>query len=96
MIVVKGSVADVLKYTQCVCGKVQEKNISKTDLSKKWIFDMKSNQSGVRVGDYFRVSSCIATLLNEAFVIRNCKIDDKYCYTDKGKIEIALINPSSI
>ena len=89
--VVNGSVLDVLKYTQSVGDKVQEKSISKTDLSKKWIFDVSSNQRGVRVGDYFRVSSCIATLLNEAFVIRNCEIDDEYCYTDKGKIERTLI-----
>ena len=89
--VVKGSAAAQLKYTQSVGEKVQEKSISKTDLSKKWVFDISLNQSGVRVGDYFRVSSCIATLLNEAFVIRNCEIDDKYCYTDKGKIERALI-----
>ena len=89
--VVKGSGSAVLKYTQSVGVKVQEKSINKTDLSKKWIFDINSNQSGIRVGDYFRVSSCIATLLNEAFVVRNCKIDDEYCYTDKGKIERALI-----
>ena len=89
--VVKASASDTLRYIRSVGGKVQEKNIAKRDLSKKWIFDTTSNQGGVRVGDYFRVSSCIATLLNEAFVIRNCKIDDKYCYTDKGKIEIALI-----
>lgn len=89
--VVKGSVSSVLKYTRSVSGEAEEKSINKTDLSKKWIFDMSSNQGGVRVGDYFRVSSSIATLLNEAFVIRNCEIDDEYCYTDKGKIERALI-----
>ena len=89
--VVKGSASGVLRYTQSVGGNIQERNIDKTDLVKKWIFDISSNQGGVRVGDYFRVSSCIATLLNEAFVIRNCEIDDEYCYTDKGKIERALI-----
>lgn len=89
--VVKESATDVLRYTQSVGGNVQEKIISKIDLSKKWIFEINANQSGVRVGDYFCVSSCIATLLNEAFVVRNCKIDDEYCYTDKGKIERALI-----
>lgn len=89
--VVKASASDTLRYIRSVGGKVQERNIGKIDLSKKWIFDTTTNQGGVRVGDYFRVSSCIATLLNEAFVIRNCKIDDEYCYTDKGKIERALI-----
>lgn len=89
--VVKAGASDTLRYIRSVGGKIQEKSIGKTDLSKKWIFDTTSNQGGVRVGDYFRVSSCIATLLNEAFVIRDCKIDDKYCYTDNGKIERALI-----
>ena len=89
--VVKASASETLRYIRSVGGKIQEKNSAKRDLSKKWIFDTTSNQCGVRVGDYFRVSSCIATLLNEAFVVRNCKIDDEYCYTDKGKIEIALI-----
>ena len=89
--VVKGSATDVLRYTQSVGGNVQEKSISKIDLAKKWIFEINANQSGVRVGDYFCASSCIATLLNEAFVVRNCKIDNDYCYTDKGKIERALI-----
>ena len=89
--VVKGSASAVLKYTQSVGGKIQVKSINKTGLAKKWIFDINSNQGGLRVGDYFRVSSCIATLLNEAFVIRDCEIDDEYCYTEKGKIERALI-----
>lgn len=89
--VVKASASDTLRYIRSVGGKIREKSIRKTDLSKKWIFDTTSNQGGVRVGDYFRVSSCIATLLNEAFVIRDCKIDDEYCYTDNGKIERALI-----
>ena len=93
--VVKAGASDTLRYIRSVGGKVQEKSIGKKDLSKKWIFDTTSNQGGVRVGDYFRVSSCIATLLNEAFVIRNCKIDDEYCYTDTGKIERALIKKAA-
>lgn len=89
--VVKGKATKTLRYTQNIGGKIQERTIRKTTLSKKWVFDTNSLQNGVRVGDFFRVSSCIATLLNEAFVLKNCKFDDHYCYTDKGKIERALV-----
>lgn len=93
--VVKGSASETLQYTQDVGGKIQNMAIEKTSLAKKWIFETNPLKSGVKVGDFFRVSSCIATLLNEAFVLKNCRFDDDYCYTDNGKIERTLIKKAA-
>ena len=77
--VIKGSASSLLRYTRNVSGESKEMIIDKSILSNKWIFDTNESPQGTRVGDHFRVSSCIATLLNEAFVIRNCKIDKENC-----------------
>ena len=46
-----------------------EKSIDKVQLKSKWIFDNSNVSTGKRVGDYFKVSSSVATLLNEAFIL---------------------------
>ena len=89
--IVKGNNSKTLQYTQDIGGEIDDKIIEKTALSKKWIFETSSSETGVRVGDFFQVSSCIATLLNEAFVLKNCKFDDDYCYTNNEKIERDLV-----
>ena len=69
--------------------KVKEginKEISKDELGQKWIFSS-NNDKVDRFGDHFSVSNSIATLLNEAFIIKDYSEDEKFTYVDGYKIE---------
>ncbi len=68
-----------------------EKSIDKVQLKSKWIFDNSNVSTGKRVGDYFKVSSSVATLLNEAFILKNGDIKDGFYEFDNYKIETSLI-----
>ena len=72
-----------------------EKSIDKARLKSKWIFDSTNVSTGKRVGDYFKVSSSVATLLNEAFILKNGNIKDGFYEFDNHKIEIALIRKAA-
>lgn len=68
-------------------------NISITQLSEKWFFT-RDNQIGTRrFGDYFQISHVVATLLNEAFVIREEEYEElDNFYKCRGKlIEKAVV-----
>lgn len=71
--------------------------ISKGSLDDKiWIFDdvpLKRNvEGGKRFGDYFKVSSSVATQFNEAFVLSDCVIKGKYLMLKDGaKIELSAV-----
>lgn len=72
-----------------------EKSIDKAQLKSKWIFDSTNVSTGKRVGDCFKVSSSVATLLNEAFILKNGNIKDGFYEFDNHKIEIALIRKAA-
>ena len=91
----KGKKSYDLRYILNYNGKNKEKNINKSSLGEKWIFYSDYSSIGKRVGDYFRVSSSIATLLNEAFLISNCTFDNKFCYFNGTKIEKAIIKKAA-
>lgn len=57
---------DTIKYI-----KANDKVIvNKKYLGKKWVFDdVVDNRNFVRFGDYFKASICVATQLNEAFIV---------------------------
>lgn len=44
--------------------------LEKSTLNNKWVFNLEQNNMGRRFGDYFKVSSTIATLCNEAFLLK--------------------------
>lgn len=54
-------------------------DISKVSLEGKWIFNY-IKQGERRFGDYFKVSHAVATLMNEAFVLKKYKRDKKGNY----------------
>lgn len=72
-----------------------EKSIDKVQLKSKWIFDNSNVSTGKRVGDYFKVSSSVATLLNEAFILKNGDIKDGFYEFDNYKIETSLIRKAA-
>lgn len=60
-----------------------ESVLNANDLGEKWVFS-KVNQSGRRFGDYFKVSHVVATLCNEAFVLKEWKNDEAHNYICDG------------
>lgn len=68
-----------------------EKEILKSKLGDKWIFADIYSDKGKKIGDYFKVSSSIATLLNEAFILKNGTLKKDYYEFDDYKVEASLI-----
>lgn len=88
MVVEKNSNDNKLEYIDI--NKKKSIIIEKETLKDKWIFKNKSkiDTKKKRFGDYFYASNTIATLCNEAYVIKEYMQDDKYIYPkDGGRIE---------
>ncbi len=83
----KGSKTTCFNYTE----NNKTQNINKEDLKDKWIFTETKRTRGKRLGDFFKVSSSIATLCNEVFVVRNGYFKDNYYFIDNYKIENDLL-----
>lgn len=73
-----------LKYIDMSCNHVL--NIPLETLSDKWFFTNNINNGTKKFGDFFQVSHVVATLLNEAFVIKNWV--DKGNFIECGKYRI--------
>ena len=84
-----------LRYILSDNGVEQETTICKADLGNKWTFGPKNIENGKRVGDFFRVSSSIATLLNDVFLIGDCTFDNEFCYSDKAKLEKSIVKKAA-
>lgn len=89
--IVKGSATSKLIYRV----SDSEKEVDKNQLGDKWIFDGINIDKDKRIGDYFRVSSSIATLLNKAFILKNGTIKNGFYEFDNNKIEISLIKKAA-
>ena len=68
-------------------------NISKATLTEKWVF--KRNKKIVpqnrRFGDFFTAAISVATLLNEAYVLKNYEIEEDFVKIGNFKIECDVI-----
>lgn len=93
--VVKGSNTIELSYTKSIENKEQRKKLRKDNLEGKWCFDEIKHADGIKLGDHFKVSSTIATLYNDAFVLKCGKLDSDFYYIDDFKIEIDLIRKAA-
>lgn len=69
--------------------KNQQFFVGRTDLSEEWLFDCVKRKSNCshRFGDYFKVTTGIATQRNEVFVLKDFSDDDKYLINGDIKIE---------
>ena len=67
-----------------------EKEIIKSSLFDKWFF-YDTNYCGTKIGDYYRVSSSVATLLNEAFVVKGGIMKKDFYELCDHKIERSLL-----
>ena len=88
----KNSHEGKLKYYVYNKGKkIKTITIKKSLLGLKWIFQKKEKTNGVRVGDYFKVSSSIATLCNDAFLLRGGVLKEGFYLIGDEKIEEGVI-----
>lgn len=77
------------------CSMQQTVNIRKAALSNKWTFHG-IRRGKRRFGDYFRVSHSVATLYNDAFVLKDYDVDSNGNYLCKGyKIEHGLVRETA-
>lgn len=90
----KGSNSSSLSYSIVKGTQNEIRLISKNNLSKKWIFDGISI-GGRRIGDYFKVSNTIATLCNDAFILKNGYIRDKYYYVGNERVEVTVLRKAT-
>lgn len=81
-------------YTDEVTGAQFE--IEKERLRDKWIFmDYLSALNGKRFGDYFYVNNTIATLCNDAFLLKGYTLKGKYYESTSGdKVEASIVRPA--
>ncbi|MEO5297088.1 Eco57I restriction-modification methylase domain-containing protein [Enterococcus cecorum] len=70
-------------------------SIEKESLGEKWIFSENKEKDKVLFSDYFLAATSVATLLNEAFVIKECKIYSDYFYVENMPIEKGIIRPAA-
>lgn len=89
--IVKGTNSMTLSYTSNKVTRI----ISKKSLGEKWVFFDGNQNIGKRLGDDFKVSSSVATLLNDAFVLKGGTFEKNYYILDKFKIEIDLLRKAA-
>lgn len=84
MIIQKNSNNKKLEYIDI--NKKETISIEKEKLEDKWVFKNRSKGENKknRFGDYFYASNTIATLYNNAYVIKEYTQDDKYVYPKSG------------
>lgn len=75
-------------------------NISKKGLAGKWVLDHKvaeqcAGKPGKRFGDCFKVAAPVATLLNDAFVIKDYVEADEWIEKDTYRLEKAGLRPAA-
>ena len=93
--VVKGSNNADFSYTKSVKSKERQKRLTKDSLARKWCFNETDQINGIKLGDHFKVSSALATLYNDAFVLKSGKLDSDFYYINNYKIEIDLIRKAA-
>lgn len=75
---------DILHYTDVTLQKTLELPIQL--MKKKWFFTENMVYGNRRFGDYFKVSNVVATLLNDAYVLKqDCyeELDNFYCCNNR-------------
>lgn len=84
MIIEKNSNNNTIEYIDV--NKKETITIQKDKLEDKWVFRNKisNNKNKKRFGDYFYASNTIATLYNDAYVIKEYNQDSKYIYPKTG------------
>ena len=70
-------------------------DIYKKNLGNKWIFEDKSDERKILFSEYFLAATSVATLLNEAFVIKKFEEKEKFFLVDNVLIEKGIVKPAA-
>lgn len=70
-------------------------DIPKDRLGNKWIILGKQNVNGIKFSEFFDVTNSVATLLNEAFILKEYEYRDHYYLVGEYKIEEALVRDAA-
>ena len=70
-------------------------NICREKLGNKWIFNYKNEERKVLFSEYFLAATSVATLLNEAFVIKEYEEKEKFFLVNNVLIEKEIIKPAA-
>ena len=71
------------------------KQIDKKQLSERWFFDLPENRQGRKIGDHYQVSHSVATLRNDAFVLKDGVIQDGYYVLGNDRIEMEIVRQAA-
>lgn len=87
----KGTISPSIEYQDIANSLTYDLN--KTALTEKWIFTQNKHlpKGKKRFGDYFTAAISIATLLNEAYILKEYEIEESYIKVGDFKIESDLI-----
>ena len=93
MIMEKNINSEFIEYIDINKNDIKLINKSDLDDNNKWVFkDVDKEVGKKRFGDFFFASNTIATLYNNAYVIKEYEVEDDYIITVKGeKIEKAVL-----
>lgn len=76
--------------------KLEEANqIDKKQLSERWFFDLPEDREGRKLGNDYQASHPVATLLNDAFVLRDGEIRDGFYYIENYRIEMEIVKKAA-
>lgn len=82
-------------FTYYLVAEKRVLEIPKNRLGNKWIILGNQNINGTKFGEYFEVRNSVATLLNEAFVLKEYEYRDHYYVVGNHKIEEALVKDAA-
>lgn len=86
---------DILKYIEVAHNR--QLLLNKEEFADKWYFRMNQNNGANRFGNYYRISHAVATLLNEAYVLKEeeCVEQDTYYTYNEYKIEREVVKETA-
>ena len=70
-------------------------NICREKLGNKWIFNDNNEERKVLFSEYFLAATSVATLLNEAFVIKEYEEKEKFFLVNNVLIEKEIVKPAA-
>lgn len=86
---------DKCNVTYCDISNKKESLINKATLSDKWIFSNKKQLGKVLFSEYFLAATSVATLLNEAFVIKEYDEREDGYFSNSIFIERGILRPAA-
>lgn len=91
----KGRTGSNVNYHNVASG--EQIQISRANLIGKWSFTRSNTPGTRRFGDYFEVAHVVATLLNDAFVLKKGEYQESgdYYISRDGKIEKAIVRETA-